>query len=181
MADTETDEKPSPTAAAAAKPAEKPAEKPKTDWTKVLFLDTSKPHSKVYPAEKGAHFEQNGFYFDAKGVLATEWLTKEAEERLERVAKRAKVIEAEKAARAKYLKDHGLTEDDLRDPEEKAPAPEKPGSYDVVGWAVGTAKYRFFEIVAYIEKTYNISGTDRRSIVNALVEKGIAPASAYIK
>ena len=62
-------------------------------------LDKSKPHGIVTPPWEGAHYEQNGFHFDAAGDIVKELITPELTKRLENAAARATAEKAADAAR----------------------------------------------------------------------------------
>lgn len=147
--------------------------------TPALTLDRSKHHSIVTPPEKGAHFEQNGFYFDYKGDLAEEWLTDATRERLRKIINKKEADKIARAARQKFMQEQGLSEADLAaDADDQADAAAGDDEVDIVAWAKGTKKYRFFSVVAAVSKRYNFEGTDRHSIIEFLIERGVVSEQA---
>lgn len=145
-----------------------------------LTLDRSKHFSHVSPPEKGAYFEQGGFYFDHHGNLADEWLTDATRDRLRKILNKKEADKIARAARQKFMEEQGLEEADLApDPEDAAAeAAAGDGDVDIIAWAKGQKKYRFFSVVAAVSKRYNYEGSDRRSILEFLVNNGVISEQA---
>jgi len=141
-------------------------------------LDKTKPFGVVTPPWEGAHYEQNGFHFDASGEIVKELVTPELTKRLENAAARATAEKAADAARKAAFKKLGLDPDD---PDlavkvvEVAAAAGTGGSGDVdlVAWAKGEKAYPFTKVHSTLLEQKNFVATDMRAAIAFMVDNSM--------
>ncbi len=140
----------------------------------LIKLDKSKPHAVVVPPENGAHFFQDGFYFDHHGVLAPGMLDAAAEERLRKLENRKKADAAANEARKKFMEQSGLSAADLEGEDAlttvmQAATVDTIG-VDLVGWAKGDKQYPFFAVRKAAKDQYAYAGDTRDSILTWMID-----------
>jgi len=140
----------------------------------LVKLDKSKPFAVVVPPENGAHFHQDGFYFDHHGVLAQLMLDDEAKERLRKLENRKKADAAAAEARKKFLEQSGLTPADLEGEDALTnvmqAATVDAGGIDLVAWARGQKQYPFFAVRKAVKEQYAYAGDTRDAILTWMVD-----------
>jgi hypothetical protein len=145
------------------------------DSPALIKLDKSKPFAVVVPPENGAHFHQDGFYFDHHGALATEMLDDAGKERLRKLENRKKADAAAAEARKKFMAQSGLTDADLEGEDAltnvmQAATAESSGGVDLVAWAKGEKQYPFFAIRKAAKDQYAYLGDTRDAIITWMVD-----------
>lgn len=141
-------------------------------------LDKSKPHGIVTPPWEGAHYEQNGFHFDAAGDIVKELITPDLTKRLENAAARATAEKAADAARKAAFKKIGLDPDD---PDLAVKAVEAAaaagtgggGDLDLVAWAKGEKAYPFAKVRGALLEQKDFVATDMRAAIAFMVDNSM--------
>jgi hypothetical protein len=141
----------------------------------IVKLDRSKPVSTVVPPENGAHFFQDGFYFDHHGNLAPEMLDADARERLRKLENRKKADAAANEAKKKFMEQHGLSAADLEGEDAvnnvmQTIAAGGTGAIDLVAWAKGEKDYIFGAVRKAVKEQYSYVGDNRAAIINWMIE-----------
>lgn len=143
---------------------------------KTVKLDKSQDHAIVFPPENGAHFHQNGFYFDHHGNLAPNMLAPESIEALKKADLRKKADAAAEVARKKFLEESGLDESDLEGDDALTKviqiATAAADDVDLVAWAKGQKQYVFGVIRKAVSEQYSYQGSTKEAILNWMVENG---------
>jgi hypothetical protein len=153
----------------------------------LVKLDRTRHGARVTPPENGAHWEQDGFYFDNEGRLAPAWLTEKDKDRLRRKAARAKASNAAEAARRKALIAAGIDPDQEEDDAgnvtaksagpAKAPAEAgKSDAVDLLAWARGELKAPWFKVRAAFEAQHAVSVENKEDAMIFLVKAGLMVA-----
>lgn len=152
----------------------------------LVRLDRSRHFAQVHPEEKGAHFEQDGFYFGMDGRIAPAWLSDKDKDRLRRKAMRAKAAQTAEAARRKALLAAGIDpdqdEDDNGNVTAKASAvtsnkPEgKSDALDLVAWGRGELKAPWFKVRAAFEAQYSRSVENKEDALIFLIDQKLIVA-----
>jgi len=141
-------------------------------------LDKTKPFGVVTPPWEGAHYEQNGFHFDASGEIVKELVTPELTKRLENAAARATAEKAADAARKAAFKKLGLDPDD---PDLAVKAVEAAaaagtgggGDVDLVAWAKGEKAYPFAKVRGALLEQKDFVATDMRAAIAFMVDNSM--------
>lgn len=139
----------------------------------IIKLDKARPYAVVVPPENGAHFHQDGFYFDHHGVLATGMLDAEANARLTKLANRKKADAAANEAKKKFMEQHGLSPSDLEGEDavnNVMQVAATGGSIDLVAWAKGEKDYIFGVVRKAVKEQYAYVGDTRNAILNWMIE-----------
>jgi hypothetical protein len=141
----------------------------------IVRLDKNKPYAVVVPPENGAHFHQDGFYFDHHGMLAPVMLDAEAKERLRKLANRKKADAAANEAKKKFMEQHGLSAADLEGEDAvnnvmQTIAAGGAGAIDLVAWAKGEKDYIFGAVRKAVKEQYSYVGDNRAAIINWMIE-----------
>lgn len=141
-----------------------------------IRLDKGKPFGVVVPPDNDAHFAQDGFHFNAHGMLARSYLT---EKTVELLRKKKASREAQAAARKAHddaLKNAGL------DPEEyQVEIKDRvvihdatdPDSIDLLAWAMGQRKYLFSFVRAAAEKKLDYVPDTAKQLIEFMVDNGL--------
>jgi|HubBroStandDraft_4_1064222.scaffolds.fasta_scaffold81156_2 hypothetical protein len=153
------------------------------DTATLVKLDKGKPFATVCPPENGAHFHQDGFYFDHHGNLAKEMLDADAHERLRKLENRKKADAAANEARKKFMEQSGLTDTDLEGEDAvstimQAATMDSKG-IDLVAWAKGEKSYPFYAIRKAVKDQYSYAGDTKDAIITWMVDnKKVTAADA---
>ena len=142
--------------------------------THLVKLDKGKPFATVCPPENGAHFFQDGFYFDHHGVLAPDMLDGEANERLRKLENRKLADAAANEARRKFMEQSGLSAADLEGEDALTTvmqaATTDTAGVDLVGWARGAKQYPFFAVRKAAKDQYAYAGDTRDAIITWMID-----------
>lgn len=142
-------------------------------------LDPTKDKAVVFPPEKGAHFHQDGFYFDFHGALAPDMLTSADEVRLRKLLNKRAVKKQMERTKIEFMKEHGLSPEDLEDSDAVITAVVTSTiPVDIVGWARAEVKYPFHRVIDFMRDKYQFEGHDIPSVINYLIEKEIVAEGA---
>jgi hypothetical protein len=144
------------------------------DVSQLVRLDKGKPFGVVCPPENGAHFHQDGFYFNHHGVLAEDMLDDDARERLRKLENRKNADAAANAARKTFLEQSGLTAADLEGEDALTTvmqaATTEPGAVDLVAWAKGERQYIFGVVRKAVKDQYSYSGDTKAAILTWMID-----------
>jgi hypothetical protein len=109
------------------------------DLKGLLKLDRKKDYGQVYPAENGAHYDQNGFLFDHHGALCVHLLGHEQRNKLQAMAMKKEADKAADKARQDYFAKQGIEGDKIAELTKLDQLPVPPaaaeGEIDLVAWA----------------------------------------------
>ena len=136
-------------------------------------LDRSESFGEITPPDGLAHYDQNGFLYDARGVLIEARLSKEQKEKLKKLEARAKAAAEAERVRMATLKDLGFSEDDIANDDEEAnqavtaekARKSQPGEIDLRAWALGQISPSFDKVQAAIRDKY---GKQCTKLIDAL-------------
>ena len=145
------------------------------DFSHLIKFDKTKEYGTVVPPERGAHFFQNGFYFDHHGKLAHEWLDEEAHTRLQKIATKKLADAAAQKAREEFLKSNGLTPADIGEGEDALDAvialkQTNSTDIDLPGWARGEKQYAFGVVRKAARDQYSYEGADKSSLIEWMIQ-----------
>lgn len=149
---------------------------PRNEMLEAIKFDRKKPHGIVFPPHDGAHYEQGGLHFDNEGNVVESLLTDEDRKRLDRLAKQRAADKVADEARAAFLKEQGISEEEVRaDPVAAVTKIAQAGAVDasevdLIGWARGTVKYHFFTVRAAFEKQHHYTATDKKAAIDWLID-----------
>ena len=140
-------------------------------------FDKTKDHGIVTPPERGAHFEQGGYYFNQEGELVEEMLTPADRDRLKKEALNREADRAASEARAKFLEENGLTADDPDLAKKVIAVAQAAGApaenIDLVAWAKAEAVYPFAKVRKAAQDKHNFTATDARALVAFMVDNNL--------
>ena len=151
-----------------------------------ITLDKTRDYGTVFPPEQGAHYSQDGFYFDHQGDLVeNEWLM--GEDGVKRLADMKKKAEASAAALAKYNEIMGIASKTLAEAGIETVAPssaeeEDEAPADLVKWAKGQERMKNADALAAAKAQYNVVFSNTGMLVAFMIEEGkIAASDVKIK
>jgi hypothetical protein len=128
----------------------------------VNTLDRTKHFGTVNPPENGAHFWQNGFYYDNDGHLCEHMMDDAARMKKRGIDADAAAARAAIAARNEYLRSQGVaTPESQAPPAEVVQPPELPDDsnippteIDFRGWLLGTKTYNWMTVRSAVRTIY---------------------------
>lgn len=162
----------------------------------LIRLDKNRDHGRVFPPENGAHFEQDGMYFDVNGQLAAEYVDANLMTRLERLRiRRVADQEAEKARREALARlgvdmdapeFAGLTTDQAEDIAVKEGKGDDPkggiGQNELVAWAKGQKLYSLQTLRKAAEEVWSREVTSKKDLLDFMLDNDfVAPEDAKAK
>ena len=149
------------------------------------ILDRSRDFGTIHGEnEHGAHFDQDGFFFDATGTLIEGAMDAKQREKLEALQEQDRALEQAREAFLNVMPNADpemvkklITADNLK------VGVSEDEEIDFVAWVNGSKKYIFSKVTAEIRKRFDQSPVNRKQALEILAEHGVitaAPGAATI-
>lgn len=134
--------------------------------------------------EHGAHFEQDGFFFDATGTLIEGAMDERQRAKLQQLQAQDEAMERAREAFRQVMPDASpelvnkiITAENLNVKE------AGDDEIDLAAWALGTKNYLFTKVAKRIREDYDQSPVNKKQALEILAEHGViaaAPGAATI-
>ena len=141
-----------------------------------LTLDKTRSFGTIHGEnEHGAHFDQDGFLFDATGALIEDAMDSVQRERLKQYLAREEAISRAKAAFKEVMPDAPDEMVDRLITAENLEKAAQPGEIDLVAWGRMEKRYPFHEVTKAIRERFNQSPVNKAQALEILAEHGLIP------